>query len=392
MNRSSAIPGKAPTRPAAPRNNHETTTGLRKMREARGLGATEIAQRVGVTRQTIHAIESGDYVPNTSVALELARVLEVRVEDLFSLSTNPSSQPLRNINADLLASPSEKYSTGELVSVARVGSRMVAVPAPRFPTFLSDADGAIAKRNRTRATIRPSMETTLSRNRLVVAGCDPALSLLAQELKNIGTEVISVHSSSHQAIRWLREGRVHVAGSHLRDRVTGEYNLPMAASVFGKNNVRVVTFAEWEQGLVVRRGNPKRIGAVADLGTKRVRIVNRERGSGARDVLDNALRAAGISSRSVRGYGQVVPSHLAAAVAVANFQADCCVATVSAARCLGLDFVPLSRERFDLIVDSAAVDTAGIRFMFDVLNRANLRHKLASLAGYEVRNTGQMLM
>ena len=68
------------------------------------------------------------------------------------------------------------------------------------------------------------------------------------------------------------------------------------------------------------------------------------------------------------------------------------MATVSAARCLGLDFVPLSRERFDLIVDSAAVDTAGIRFMFDVLNRANLRHKLASLAGYEVRNTGQMLM
>jgi putative molybdopterin biosynthesis protein len=392
MTRGSVIPGKTFHKRLAPQNRPGTTTRLRKMRQARGLGATDIAHRVGVTRQTIHAIESGDYVPNTTVALQLARVLEVRVEDLFSLIADASDQALRNIDADLLAAPNEQYSTGELVSVARVGSRMVAAPAPRFPTFLSDADGAIAKRNKTRATIRPSMEGALGRNRLVVAGCDPALSLLAQELKNIGTEVISVHCSSQQAIRWLREGRVHVAGSHLRDRMTGEYNLPLAAAVFGENNVRVVTFAEWEQGLVVRRGNPKRIRAVADLAEKQIRIVNREKGSGARDLFDSALRTAGISSKSIRGYDRIAPSHLAAALGVANFQADCCVATVSAARCLGLDFVPLSRERFDLIVDSTEVDTAGIGFMFDALNRASLRRKLASLAGYEVRHTGQTLM
>ena len=393
MIRSSAIPGKALRRLASPRNSRGTTTRLQEMRKARGLGATDIANRVGVTRQTIHAIESGDYVPNTAVALQLARVLEVRVEDLFSLRRDASERPLRSIDADLLASPREQYSAGELVSVARVGSRTVAAPAPRFPTFLTDADGAIANRRKTRATIRPSIEAAaLGRNRLVVAGCDPALSLLAQELKNTGTEVISVHCSSQQAIRWLSEGRVHVAGSHLRDRATGEYNLPLAASVFGENNVRVVTFAEWEQGLVVRRGNPKRVGAVADLGAKAVRIVNREKGSGARDLLDSALRSAGIPSKNLPGYDQIVPSHLAAALAVANFQADCCVATVSAARCLGLDFVPLSRERFDLIVDSDEAETAGIRFLFDALNRARLRRRLASLAGYEVRSTGQTRM
>jgi putative molybdopterin biosynthesis protein len=392
MTRSLPIRGKILTKRAAPQKKTETSTRLRKMREARGLGPTEIAQKVGVTRQTIHAIESGDYVPNTAVALQLARVLEVRVEDLFSLSAENSDHAPVNINAELLASSSDQYSTGELVSVARVRSRMIAAPSPRFPTFLSDADGAIAKRSKTRAMIRPSTELALGRNRLVVAGCDPALSLLAQELKNIGTEVLSVHCSSHQAIQWLREGLVHVAGSHLRDRATGEYNLPLAVSLFGENNIRVVTFAEWEQGLVVRRGNPKRIRAVADIASKQIKIVNREKGSGARDLLDSVLRGTGISPKSIPGYGQIVPSHLAAAVAVANFQADCCVATVSAARCMGLDFVPLSRERFDLIVDSSEVDTAGIRFMFDVLNRASLRRKLASLAGYEVRHTGQMLM
>jgi putative molybdopterin biosynthesis protein len=392
MTKGSGIPGNTTNRSARQQNAGETTTRLRKMREARGLGATEIAQRVGVSRQTIYAIESGDYVPNTAVALQLARVLEVSVEELFSLSSNTPDQPLGNISAELLATASDEYSTGELVSVARVGSRMIAAPAPRFPTFLSDADGAIAKRSKTRTSIRPVMESVSRRNRLVVAGCDPALSLLAQELKPTGTEVISVHCSSHQAVRWLKEGLVHVAGSHLRDRATGEYNLPLATAIFGEKNVRVVTFAEWEQGLVVQRSNPKRIRSAGDMGGRGVTIVNREKGSGARDLLDTNLRAAGVSSQSVEGYDRVVPSHLAAAMAVANSQADCCVATVSAARCLGLDFVPLSRERFDLIVASSEIDTAGIRFMFDALNRANLRRKLASLAGYEVRHTGEMLM
>jgi putative molybdopterin biosynthesis protein len=392
MIRGSGIPGKTGNRAGGHPGIVETTIRLQEMRQARGLGAAEIARRVGVSRQTIYAIESGAFVPNTTVALQLAHVLEVNVDDLLSISANASDEPLGSVSAQLLATGNEEHSTGELVSVARVGSRMIAAPASRFPTFLSDADGAIATRTKTRTTIRPVMESASSRNRLVVAGCDPALSLLASELQSTGTEVISVHCSSQQAVRWLKEGLVHVAGSHLRDRATGEYNLPLVTSLFGKKNVRVVTFAEWEEGLVVRRGNPKRIRSVADLGGGRIKIVNREKGSGARDLLDSNLRAAGIPSQSVGDYDKVVPSHLAAALAVANSQADCCVATVSAAKCLGLDFVPLSRERFDLIVASSDMDSAGIRFMFEALNRANLRRKLASLAGYEVRHTGEMLM
>ena len=369
-----------------------TTTRLHELRQARGLGAAEIARRVGVSRQTIYAIESGDFVPNTAVALQLARVLEVSVEDLFSIGVDTSDQPLGNINAELLATGGDKYSAGELVRIGRVGSRMVAVPAPRFPTFLSDADGAIVTQNKARAMVHPVVESVPSRNSLVVAGCDPALSVLASELKSAGTEVISVPCSSQEALNWLKKGFVHVAGTHLRDRATGKYNLPLVTALFGKENIHVVTFAEWEQGLVVRRGNPKRIRSVADLGGERITIVNREKGSGARDLLDSNLRSAGIPSQSVGGYGRVVPSHMAAALAVANSQADCCVATVSAAKCLGLDFVPLSRERFDLIIASSEIDTAGIRVLFDALNRASLRRKLAMLAGYEVRHTGEMLM
>jgi putative molybdopterin biosynthesis protein len=185
---------------------------------------------------------------------------------------------------------------------------------------------------------------------------------------------------------------VHVAGTHLRDPLTGEYNVPLVTTLFGKGKIRIVTFAEWEQGLVVRRGNPKRIRSVADLAEKRVAIVNREKGSGARELLDSRMRAAGILPRNVRGYDRVVPSHLAAALTVTNSQADCCVATVSAAKCLGLDFIPLSTERFDLIVASSEMDTSGIRALFDALSRANLRHRLAMVAGYDVRHTGDTLM
>jgi putative molybdopterin biosynthesis protein len=123
-------------------------------------------------------------------------------------------------------------------------------------------------------------ESVSSRNSLVVAGCDPALSLLSAELKSGGTEVINVPCSSQEALNWLKKGLVHVAGSHLRDQATGEYNLPLVTSLFGKKKIRVVTFAEWEQGLVVRRGNPKRIRSVADLGGERITMVNREKGVG----------------------------------------------------------------------------------------------------------------
>jgi putative molybdopterin biosynthesis protein len=392
MTRGSAVPGTTKSRASSQQEIVETTIRLREMRQARGLRTAEVAERVGVSRQTIYAIESGDYVPNTTVALQLARVLEVNVEDLFSIRSNASDEILANLSTELLATANEEHLAGELVSVARVGSRVIAAPASRFPTFLCDADGAIATRSKTRATIRPVMESALRRNRLVVAGCDPALSLLASELKSAGTEAINVHCSSQQAVNWLKEGLVHVAGSHLRDRATGEYNLPLVSSLFGKKNARVVTFAEWEQGLVVRRGNPKRIRSIADLGGGQITIVNREKGSGARDLLDSNLRAVGIPSHSVGDYDKIVPSHMAAALAVANSQADCCVATVSAAKCLGLDFVPLSQERFDLIVASSEIDTAGIRFMFDALNRASLRRKLAMLAGYEVRHTGETRM
>jgi putative molybdopterin biosynthesis protein len=135
MTRGSEIPGKTRNSASPREDTVVTTTRLHELREARGLGAAEIARHVGVSRQTIYAIEAGNYTPNTAVALQLARVLEVSVENLFSITADTSDRPLGNISADLLATAYDRYSAGELVRIGRVGSRMIAAPAPRFRPF-----------------------------------------------------------------------------------------------------------------------------------------------------------------------------------------------------------------------------------------------------------------
>ena len=143
--------------------------------------------------------------------------------------------------------------------------------------------------------------------------------------------------------------------------------------------VKVVTFAIWEQGFVLQSGNPKHIRGAADLARKDVRIINREKGAGSRDLLDQKLREAGVSADAVNGYNRVVPGHLPAALAVSLNDADCCVATRSAARAFGLSFIPLATERYDLVVRRQLLRLPAVQALFDVLNRAAIRRKLEVL-------------
>src|SRR5207244_12549130 len=157
--------------------------------------------------------------------------------------------------------------------------------------------------------------------------------LLAQYLLRAeGVELVAAPCSSRKALEWLKAGKVHIAGSHLRDDRSGDYNLPAIHKLFPKGGVEVVTFAIWEQGLVVAPGNPKSIRGVADLARKDVSIVNREEGAGSRRLLDRALAASGVASRQVRGYDRIVNGDVPASFHVSAGQADCCVATRSVAR------------------------------------------------------------
>ena len=370
----------------------ETRTQLHAIRQRRGIGAAQLARLASVSRQTIYAIEAGDYVPNTTLALQLARILEVHVEDLFELEPAAPAPP-RSIAVDLLAD-GRANRPGQPVQLCRVGRRVVGISAVPQTSTLPLADGVIAQsrgRN-SQAKIQVFQNDALESPRLLMAGCDPGMSLLAQHLARFDSiDLVIASSSSRQALEWLKQGTVHIAGSHLRDPATGEFNVPAVRRIFPKSAVKIVTFAVWEQGLVVSAGNPKQIRTVADLARENVRIVNRQTGAGSRELLDSQLTAAGISPDDVTGYDRIAEGHLAAALAVSLGEADCCIATRAAAQAFGLEFFPLASERYDLVIPRQSVKLPAMQTLLDVLNRASLRRNLETLAGYDTAHTGEVV-
>jgi molybdate-binding protein/DNA-binding XRE family transcriptional regulator len=361
------------------------------IRKSRGVGASDLARRVNVSRQTIYAIEAGTYVPNTEVALNLARELEVTVDELFSLHDGTVNAP-ETMAAELLSGqPAVK---GQPVRICQIGARWVAVPVSASPVYMPEADGIMKKAaaggGHTDLIVFSKEEA--SQKRLVLAGCDPATGLLSKMVEKIsGIEVVSAAASSKLALTWLSEGKVHIAGSHLEDPKTGEFNLPFIRQHFPDDDFSVVTFARWEEGLVIAPGNPKSIRKLEDLANHNVTFANREPGSGARALTDELIAKAGLAPKNINGYHRIAHGHLAAAYYVLSGDADACLATRSAAQTFGLDFIPLHSERYDLVMRRKTAETPAVKAFIDVLSRATLRRKLEVLAGYDTSQTGTVV-
>jgi putative molybdopterin biosynthesis protein len=365
---------------------------LAEMRLKRGISATALAKQVDVRRQTIYAIEAGTYIPNTLVSLRLAHVLDVKVEDLFCFDEKPSApQTVRDVE---LLSSDDSLQPGQPVRLCRVGKRMVGVPSRPLPVTLPLADGVYIKASGAqRATVHSFEAEDDSAKRLLIAGCDPAVSILGRFVaKEADIELIAAICCSLQAIKWLKDGKVHIAGSHLIDQKTGESNVPIVKKLLPDGGYKIITFAHWEQGLVVAKGNPKEIREVADLSRKNVKLVNREKGSGSRFLLDEMLDKGGIEASSVLGYNQIALGHIPAAWHIYSGQADCCMATRAAARTFGLDFIPLKTERYDFILRDRFLELRPIQVLLDVLNRSAFQRELEARGNYDMTQTGRVLV
>jgi putative molybdopterin biosynthesis protein len=371
----------------------EIETNLSKLRRNRGFSAIRLASTVGVSRQTIYAMEAGTYVPNTAVALRLARALDATVEELFALADDVQPRKLRCERAILLPGSATPKS-GQAVQLCRVDERLLASSPSSVPWFFPATDAVVAdeprKRGKTRVQIFQA-EGDFT-NRILVAGCDPGISVLSRHVQAAGIELVLAHRNSSQALSLLKEGCVHVAGTHLKDDATGESNLPQIRRLFPKNSVAVISFAVWEEGIVTASSNPKKITGVEDFIRKGVSIVNREEGSGSRALLDLQLRRMGIESRRVRGYDHLALGHLPAAWQVQSGAADCCLATRAAARVLGLNFIPLVSERYDLVIRKHDLDLPRIQNLLDTLSRSDFRRELEGFGGYDARVAGQRVL
>jgi putative molybdopterin biosynthesis protein len=365
---------------------------LAPFRAKRGLSAIELAKKIDVTRQTIYAMEAGTYVPNTLLALKLAQVLEVKVEELFRLED--AEAPALHETAELLPAEQEAQP-GLPVQLCEVNEKLVAVlPAP-IAWSLPPADAVLIESGKRLGKAKVQLfqkEEKQFRKRLLIAGCDPGISVLLRHLQREGVEAVVAYRNSSQSLNLLKDSLVHVAGTHLRDEATGESNLPIIRRQFPKDSVAVISYAIWQEGIVIARGNPKGIKSINDLTRKNVSIVNREPGSGSRNLLDSHLRRAGIVPKSVKGYGQIAPGHLPAAWQVKSGLADCCLATKIAASVFGLDFIPLESERYDLVIQNQNLSHPGVQVLLDTLGRAAFRRELEGMGGYDTRISGNRLV
>jgi putative molybdopterin biosynthesis protein len=290
------------------------------------------------------------------------------------------------------------------VRLGRVGGNLVATPLPRGAgvlTSLVRADGLLV----VPAALEghhagEEVEVRLLRGageieRTVVAtgSHDLVLDLAASALRRSDPAIALASSNvgSLAGLAALRDGLCHVAGSHLLDPDTGDYTLPWIDRLMPDRDLAVVRLTHREQGLIVARGNPLGLEGIGDLARPGLRYVNRQRGAGTRVLLDHLLTQRDIDPGSVDGYAREEHTHLAVAAAVAADRADCGLGVLAAARAFGLDFVPLTKEPYDLVLERTTSEGELLAPLWELLASAEFRAEVDALGGYDTTETGRRI-
>ena len=288
------------------------------------------------------------------------------------------------------------------VVAGKVGDQLLAAPLSRGAgviTSLVRADGFVVLPRGTQGIesgsrvsvrlYRPSEE--LSQTIFAIGSHDISLDLLAQYLAAYGRRLVSANVGSQGGLVALRRGETHLAGCHLLDTQSGVYNLAAVQQYLPEQKVRILGWVNRVQGLLVAKGNPKKIEGLEDLIREDVMFVNRQRGAGTRVLLDYQLGLLGITPLQIRGYDQEEYTHLAVAAAVASGRADCGLGIAAAAVALDLDFIPLFEEEYDLIIPAIYAEDDLLRPLFDLAVDGSFRAAVGQLPGYDISRMGRWI-
>jgi excisionase family DNA binding protein len=227
---------------------------------------------------------------------------------------------------------------------------------------------------------------------LILVGSDDLLLQILQREFNRRHPSLLLTSASMSSVAGLaavKERRAHVAGIHLLDAASGEYNRPQVRAAFEGERALLITLAHRQEGLILARGNPHGVEGLADVLRRRLRMASRERGSGVRALEDHLLRAQG-AERRPRGGELEFATHLEVATAVAEGRADAGLGILAAARSLGLEFLPLAWERYDLVTREESFFHRPTQTLFEMIKSDWLRQLIGGLPGYDARETGQL--
>jgi len=228
----------------------------------------------------------------------------------------------------------------------------------------------------------------------ILAGQDVLLDVLAQRLEAHprGSRVFRSYLGSYNGLHALYQGSVHAATAHLWDGRTDTYNLPYLPYVVPGTPLVVLHLALRTVGFYVAKGNPKGLTSWADLERPDLSLVNRERGSGMRVLLDEKLRLGGIATRRVPGYGKACTTHLAAAAMVSQGGGDFALGSEKAARQVnGIDFIPLQQERYELVFQKEDQGEPRFQALVEIVQSPGFRQELDALGGYGTQETGRFM-
>jgi molybdate-binding protein/DNA-binding XRE family transcriptional regulator len=337
---------------------------IRKNREERGWSQQELADRAGLSRTGISAIESGRLIPSTAAALTLAAAFGCRVEDLFVLAGKesaewawpPPQQPCRYWRA-------------------LVGSRQLIYPVEASPLGTVPHDGVWRDGRFHDQPFADPVHT------LVVACCDPAVGLLASEYaRQTPFRMLMLQRGSRVALELLAAGLVHAAGLHLGDARHAEGNKVAATEILGRA-FQLLRITDWEEGLALAPGLAA--GGVDSVLRSDLHWIGREPGSGARKVFDELSEGRiplSHLARDHRGVAQAIRSGFA--------QAGVSVRLVCEEE--SLDFLMIRQEAYDLCLPESSFEDPRVRALIEVVRSSSYRRMLAELPGYDSRNTGEV--
>ena len=290
------------------------------------------------------------------------------------------------------------------VRLGRVGEKLVATPVERgagvimslvradgivkIPRFSEGMDAGAEVEVELLRPVEAIEETVVA-----IGSHDMTLDLLASHVRRERPKMTLASSNvgSMGGLIALARGEAHIAGSHLLDEATGEYNLSFIRRFLRGRNVVVVNLVQRIQGLILPQGNPQGIEILDDLTRDGVVFLNRQRGSGTRLLLDYKLNELGIEPDSIQGYDREEYTHLAVAAAVAGGRADVGLGILSAANAMGLDFVPLLSEQYDLVIPSEHYESERVRFVLSLIRGDAFKAEVDALGGYDTATMGQVV-
>jgi molybdenum cofactor synthesis domain-containing protein len=289
------------------------------------------------------------------------------------------------------------------VNIGRVGDKTVATPLPRAAgsiTTLTRAEGIIRiptlsegvrQGEEVEAELLVS-ESEIMNTVVIIGSHDNTIDILADEIRRRGynIRISSGNVGSLGGLTALRKGTCHVAGSHLLDTETGEYNISYIKKYLKGVKVSVFHLVLREQGLIVAKGNPKEIKGIEDLTREGVTFINRQAGSGTRVLFDYKLKQSAAKAEAIRGYDHEEFTHMAVAVDVLSGAADCGVGIYAAAKALNLDFIPMEQEQYDLIFPSFVLEQRAIQLLLETIRSQEFKDRVVALGGYDPARSGEL--